>query len=382
MEYSIALVHDYLSQDGGAERVLRVFHEMWPEAPIFVWFHDREKEHLGFNSADVRTSFIEKLPGWKNHYQWYLPLLPRTTESFDLSAFDVVLSSTSAYAKGVITSEQTAHICYCHTPTRYLWTESEDYIKNLRYPGFVKALLPPMFDRLREWDAYAARNRVDHFIANSQTVADRIAQYYGRVSSVTHPPLELSCPATHTPSTAREYFLAGGRLVPYKRFDLIIDVFNKLGWPLKIFGTGRDEAKLRAMAHKNITFLGHVADEQKCDLYANAKAYVHPQEEDFGITVIESQMQGTPVIAYRKGGATESIAEGISGVFFDEQDWASLLDVVLHFDPSQFDPRAIATHAQQYSKEKFKQQIRKTVERELQKKQNAYEHSDRRTTTA
>ncbi len=373
MDYKIALVHDYLSQDGGAERVLRVFHEIWPEAPIFVQFFDREKVHLGFTKADVRSSFIEKLPFWKNHYQWYLPLMTKAVESYDLSEFDVVLSSTSAYAKGVITREDAAHVCYCHTPTRYLWSESENYIKSLKYPAPIKALLPPLFDRLREWDAKAARTRVDQFIANSQTVAGRIEQYYGMGSVVINPPLELSCPVTQTTSD-EPYFLAGGRLVPYKRFDLIIDVFNRLGWKLKIFGSGREEAKLKAMAGPSIEFLGHVADEEKCGLYANAEAYIHPQEEDFGITVIESQMMGTPVIAYRKGGATESVVEGKTGVFFDEQNWGSLLDTVLNFDAKKFSAAIISGHAEQFGKELFKANIKKVVEDTLAKKR--YERTD------
>ena len=375
MEYKIALVHDYLSQDGGAERVLRVFHEIWPDAPIFVQFFDREKTHLGFDDCDVRSSFIEKLPFWKNHYQWYLPLMPKAVESYDLLEFDVVLSSTSAYAKGILTREDAAHICYCHTPTRYLWSESENYIKNLKYPSPIKALLPPLFDWLRQWDATVARARVDQFIANSKTVSSRIEQYYGKESVVIHPPLELSCPVT-TSIPDEPYFLAGGRLVPYKRFDLIIDVFNRLGWKLKIFGSGREEIKLKAMAGPTIEFLGHVADEEKCGLYAGAQAYIHPQEEDFGITVIESQMMGTPVIAYQRGGATESVIDGVTGVFFAQQEWSDLLNAVLRFDADQFDPTAITAHAQQFNKELFKQHIKAVVEKTLAKKRKQYARTD------
>ncbi len=375
MSYKIALVHDYLSQDGGAERVLRVFHEVWPEAPIYVMFYDREKKHLGFDNAEVRTSFLEKLPGWKKYYQWYMPLMPRAVESYDLSEFDVVLSSTSAFAKGVKLRPDAVHVCYCHTPTRFLWTETQEYIKNLKYPFFIKKLLPLYFDGLRNWDARIARERVDHFIANSKNVSERIAKYYGRVSEVIYPPLELQCPVMHIPQSERNYFLAGGRLVPYKKFDLIIEVFNRLGWPLKIFGTGREENKLKKIAGPNIEFLGHIPDQEKCALYANAKAYINPQEEDFGITVIEAMMQGCPVIAYGKGGATESVVSGLSGVFFDEQNWDCLLHCVLNFDSTKFDPIAIAQHAQKYSKDKFIRQLRNFVESKLDSKKTNLEKS-------
>jgi len=378
MDYTIALVHDYLSQDGGAERVLRVFHEIWPDAPIYVLFHDKEKEHLGFSQADVRSSFIQKLPFWQTKYQWYLPLMPRATESHDLNKFDIVLSSTSAFSKGIKTRDDALHICYCHTPTRFLWTESEQYIKNLKYPAPIKAMLPPVFDRLRKWDAMSARKRVDYFIANSDNVAKRIERYYGRTSTTIFPPLELQCPTTHIPNAGRTYFLAGGRLVPYKRFDLIIEVFNRLGWPLKIFGIGREDKLLRAMAKPNIEFLGHIPDQEKCSLYAGAKAYIHPQEEDFGITPIEAMMQGCPVIAYRKGGATETVIDGVTGIFFDQQTWSSLLDTILHFDDHQFDPHAISSQAQRYAKHLFKEQIQSFVENKYQ----THAHSNRRTPTA
>lgn len=380
MQYKIALVHDYLSQDGGAERVLRVFHEIWPDAPIFVLFHDREKEHLGFRDADVRTSFIQKLPFWQNHYQWYLPLMPRATESYDLRDYDVILSSTSAYAKGIIKGPDSIHICYCHTPTRYLWTESENYIKELQQSPLIKWVLPPLLSRLRVWDATAARERVDFFIANSHTVAQRIERFYGRESTVINPPIELSCSTPVTPLSERNYYLAGGRLVPYKRMDLVIETFNRLGWPLNIFGSGREDKKLRAMAKANITFLGHVADQEKCALYAGAKAYINPQEEDFGMTMTEALMQGTPVIAYRKGGATEIVREGVTGTFFKEQTWDAVLDAVLHFDEKRFDPVAIAHEATRYSKEQFKEKIRSFVEAKLNEKQ--YADSARRTATA
>lgn len=380
MDYKIALVHDYLSQDGGAERVLRVFHEIWPNAPIFVLFHDREKEHLGFTKADVRSSFIEKLPFWQNHYQWYLPLMPRATESFDLQEYDVVLSSTSAYAKGILKGPNSIHICYCHTPTRYLWTESENYVKELPHSPLIKWALPPILSHLRTWDAVAARDRVDYFIANSSTVADRIARFYGRKSTIINPPIELSCTMPVTPVNERSYFLAGGRLVPYKRMDLVIEVCNRLGWPLKIFGSGREEEKLRAMAGPTVTFLGHVADSEKCALYAGAKAYINPQEEDFGMTMTEAMMQGTPVIAYRKGGATEIVQEGITGAFFKEQSWEALLDVLVHFNAAQFDPHRIAHEAQRYGKDIFKEKIRSFIEQKLTERQ--YADSHRRTTTA
>jgi glycosyltransferase involved in cell wall biosynthesis len=354
----MALVHDYLSQDGGAEKVLDVFREVWPEAPIFVLFHDKNKLDR-YNDADVRESFISKLPFGRKKYQWYLPLMPMATERYHLHDFDVVLSATSAFAKGVITQPKTLHISYCHTPTRYLWTDTHEYIRDLKQPFFVKAILPPVIHKLRMWDK-TSTDRVDHFIANSNTVQTRIEKYYRRESDVLHPPIDMT--HTHISKDIGDYFVSGGRFVPYKRFDLLIQVFNRLGWPLKLFGTGPELERLKKIAKPNIEFLGFVSDEEKMILLANAKAFLHPQVEDFGITPIEAMACGRPVIAYGVGGATETVIDGKTGVLFFEQCWETLLDVLLDFDAAAWNPQEIREWALRYDKELFKRQLKQYVE--------------------
>ncbi len=354
---TIALVHDYLSQDGGAERVLEAFHRIWPEAPIFVLFYDREQLSR-FAHADVRESFIASLPFGKKKYQWYLPLMPLATERHDLHTYDVVLSSTSAFAKGILTRPDTLHISYCHTPTRYLWSDTHSYIEELRYNRCIKALLPRLIHKMRLWDK-ASVDRVDHFIANSDTVRRRIEKYYRRASDIIYPPVSLE--QFFVSSDIKDYFVTGGRLVQYKRFDLVIDVFNRLGTPLIIFGTGPEYNRLRLMAKPNIQFVGRVSDEKKATLLSHARAFIHPQVEDFGITAIESMASGRPVIAYPAGGVCETVIPSVTGVFFSEQTWESLFDVVFHFDYMAWDGMQIRSYAQKYSQEQFAMLIKQYV---------------------
>lgn len=354
----IALVHDYLSQDGGAERVLQTFHELWPEAPIFVLFHDRKKMPH-FVNMDIRESFIARLPLGRKKYQWYLPLMPLATERHNLHEFDVVLSSTSAFAKGVLTRPGTLHISYCHTPTRYLWTDTHEYISDLRYNYIVKAFLPQLIHRLRLWDTMSV-DRVDYFIANSDTVRQRIKKYYRRDSEVIYPPVDID--RFSTSSDIHDYFLTGGRLVPYKKMDLVIDVFNRLQWPLKIFGSGPELQRLKRMAKPNILFVGRVSEEEKARLMRHARAFIHPQVEDFGITPIESMASGRPVIAYPVGGVTETVVPGKTGVFFAAQQWESLLDTLLRFDHTAWNGAEIRAAASRFSAGIFREAIKSYVD--------------------
>lgn len=358
----IALVHDYLTQDGGAEKVLDAFRRVWPDAPIFVLFHDSDALSR-YKEADVRESFLAKIPGARKKYQWLLPLMPMATERHDLSDFDVVLSSTSAFAKGVITGPETLHISYCHTPTRYLWTDSKQYISDLKYNPLIKAFLPRLMHRMRIWDKMST-DRVDHFIANSDTVRARIAKYYRRDSDILYPPVDVG--AFEISSDVGDYFLTGGRLVPYKRNDLIIHVFNRLKWPLKIFGDGPDLPALKKIAGPTIEFLGRVSDSERRELMARAKAFIHPQVEDFGITPVESMASGRPVIAYPVGGARETVIPGKTGIFFDDQSWESLLDAVMHFDHTSWNSEKIRAHALRYANETFDQNIKAYVEDKYQ----------------
>jgi len=350
----VALVHDYLSQDGGAERVLKALHEIYPSAPIFVLFYDKQKTPAYFLAQDLHYTFLQFMPLGVSHYRWYLALMPFATERHDLSEFDVVISSTSAFAKGVITSARGLHLCYCHTPTRYLWTDTHSYIEDLNYNRLVKIILPPLISRLRSWDQMSAQ-RVDHFIANSENVRQRIQKYYRREAEVIYPPVDTDL--FKVAESLDDYYLAGGRLVPYKRFDLVVKVFNRLGWPLKIFGSGPEEEKLKIIAKKNIEFLGPVDDVKKAELYSRALAFIHPQAEDFGITAVESMASGRPVIALANGGALETVVEGATGRFFREPSWEDLLDTLLRFDPIEFDPIKIREHALQFSADNFKKKI-------------------------
>lgn len=350
----IALVHDHLVQDGGAEKVLLALQEVFPGAPTYTLLYDPKRVSGEFASKDIRTSFLQKLPFALRKYQWMLPLMPAATEAHDLSQFDVVISSSSAFAKGIITRPGTVHVCYCHTPTRYLWSDTHSYVQELKAPKLLKLGLPMLLNKLRIWDRLSA-DRVDRFIANSETVAGRIRKYYERGSDVIHPPVETEkFSVSDAPGT---YFLAGGRLVSYKRFDLVIQAFNRTGLPLRIFGDGPLAAEYRKIARPNIAFMGKVDDAAKAELYRNAIAFIHPQEEDFGITALESMASGRPVIAYRKGGALETVVEGVTGEFFDDQEWEELATAVIRFDASKYDPRAIRRHAEVFDVKNFKRRI-------------------------
>ncbi|NUM25301.1 MAG: glycosyltransferase [Candidatus Buchananbacteria bacterium] len=360
----LALVHDHLIQEGGAERVLQVLQDLYPDAPTYTLLYDQEKLGSLFKGKDIRTSFLQNWPGALKHYQWFLPVMPTATESYNLADYDVVLSSSSAMAKGVVTRSNTLHFCYCHTPTRYLWSDTHRYIDELKYNRVVKKIIPLMLTQLRLWDQQAAQ-RVDYFIANSKNVAARIEKYYRRSSVVIHPPVDTK--QFQISEAVGKYFLTGGRLVTYKKFDLTIQAFNRLGIPLKIFGIGPEESKLRAMAKSNIEFVGKVDSKQLAKLYSEAIAFIHPQIEDFGITIVESMASGRPVIAYSAGGACETVVEKKTGKFFDEQTWEALADTIVRFKPEEYDPKVIRAYAEQFGTERFKKEINDLIQAELEK---------------
>src|SRR3989344_4540961 len=363
----IALVHDHLTQEGGAEQVLRVFQEIWPEAPTFTLLYDRERMKA-FAGRDIRTSFLQNVPGALRHYQWFLPLMPIATESYDLMDYDVVVSSSSALAKGVITRSNTLHVCYCHTPTRYLWSDTHRYVEELRYNRLIKKVVPYFLSHLRSWDQLAA-NRVDVFIENSKNVANRIRKYYRRESVVIYPPVATS--QFQIAPVLGKYFLTGGRLVSYKKFDLTIKAFNRLGIPLKIFGEGPEEKKLRSLAKPNVEFLGKLSQAELTKFYSQAIAFIHPQIEDFGITAVESMAAGRPVIAYAAGGAQETVIENKTGKFFEEQTWEALADTVVRFKSEIYRPAEIKAYAEKFSIERFKKEINNLIAVEYQKLKTA-----------
>lgn len=345
----VALAHDHLNQIGGAEMVLDELHQLYPSAPIFTVAADHGAMAGLIDNWDVRTSFIEQLPGAQKFFKWYLWLMPVAIEQLNLAEFDLVISSASALIKGVLTSQHTRHICYCHTPTRYLWSDTVQYIDELPQPKIVKMLLPILLTKLRQWD-YLAAQRVDTYVANSKFVQQRIAKYYRRDSQIIYPPVAVESFSLAEPE---DYFLVVSRLRPYKRVDLAIKAFNKLGMPLKIIGSGEQHDELKALAKPNIEFLGQLSDEEKGYYMARCRALIHPQEEDFGITAVEAQASGRPVIAYARGGARESIIDDVTGKFFTEQSWEALADAVIRFRYQSFDSEQIKKHAQKFSRARF-----------------------------
>ncbi|MDD4271896.1 MAG: glycosyltransferase [Patescibacteria group bacterium] len=357
----VALIHDHLAQDGGAEKVLKVLADMFPEAPIYTLLYEKRYADKYFKSRHIETSIIQRLPGGVKHYQWYMPFMPMAVEFFDLNDFDVVISDASAFAKGVITSSQTLHICYCHTPTRYLWSDTHQYIYDLKYNKYFKKVISLVLNYIRMWDKLAA-DRVDNYIANSRFVAGRIKKYYKHESTIIYPPVETE--KFGISSELGDYFLIGGRLAPYKRIDLVIEAFKKTNKKLKIYGDGVDLDRLKKMAkgHANIEFLGWVDDAAKAGLYSRCLAFIYPQVEDFGITAVEAMASGRPVIAYRRGGAVETVIDGVTGVFFNQQTSASLAESLNNFDSSKFNQEAIKQHAEKFSVARFKSEINKYIE--------------------
>lgn len=357
----IALVHDYLVQYGGAERVLECFTEIWPYAPIYTLIYDEEKTHGIFKNKRIYTSFLQNFPYSRKNHRIFPPLMPPAIEQFDFSQYDLVLSDSSSYAKGIITPPGTLHICYCHTPMRYAWDDCQKYIEEFGFPNFVKKITPFFMNYIRIWDRMSA-DRPDAYIANSRFVAGRIKKYYKRNSHVINPPISLN--KFHTGEN-KNYFLMVGRLMTYKRFDIAVKAFNKLGWPLKIIGRGPDLKKLKKMAKPNIEFTGRLDDAELYETYANAKAFIFPQEEDFGLVAIEAMASGKPIIAFRGGDIVEHVREGREGMFFDEQTPEALIEVLQKFNPDNFDPRKIREKALPFDRELFKGKIKDYVENSL-----------------
>ncbi len=367
----VALVHDHLGQDGGAERVLAILQDMYPGAPTYTLIRDRDHANPLFEQRDIRTSFLQRMPFGVKHYQMYLPWMANAVERYDMSGYDLVISNSASFAKGVLTLPQTLHIDYCHSPTRYLWSDTHRYVDELHYPGIMKKFIPFMLTKIRQWDRIAA-DRVDVFFANSRNVQRRISKYYRRDSTIMHCPVDTS---GFSIGPVGNYYLIGGRLVPYKRYDLAIRAFNRLGIPLKIFGDGPEEHKLKAMAKSNIEFLGRVSHEEIRKLYQGCRAFLHPQEEDFGLTPLEANASGRPVIAYAAGGALETVVPGVNGVFFEEQEWESLADAVIRFKPETFKPETVQAHAGQFDVVHFKQRFSDAVEKAWEAHERAQHHS-------
>jgi len=359
----VALVHDYLNQMGGAERVVLAFHELFPDAPLYTSIYDPRRVDAAFQQIDIRTSFMQRLPFVKKHHQPFLPLYPFAMERLDLRGYDLILSSSSAFGKGVITKPGTMHICYCHTPMRWCWNYDE-YVEREQLGKLARGVLPFLITWLRVWDQTTAM-RVDHFIANSPAVADRIQKYYRREAVVIPPPVDASRFLFDPTTQPEDYFLVVSRFMPYKRIDLAIQACNRLQLPLVIIGSGRDQQRLQQMAGPTIRFLGRLSDAEVLHYYAHCRALILPGEEDFGITPLEAQASGRPVIAYSAGGALASVIDGVTGTFFQEQTVESLAATLAAFDETRYDPQIIRDHALEFDKPRFHRRILQFIEAKM-----------------
>ncbi len=357
----VALVHDWLNQIGGAEDVLENLALLYPDAPLYTSLYWREGMPEHWRDWDIRASFIDRLPLAHRKQQLYFPLYPFAFEQFDFRAYDLLISNKSGFCHGVITGPETLHICYCLTPTRYVWRYHQ-YAQQENLSWAVRKALAPFLLRLRQWDRLAA-DRVDFFIAISKEVRRRIAKVYRRDSVIIYPPVDTS---RFEPSNrVDDYYLFVGRLVPYRRLDVLIEAFNRMARPLLIAGAGRDKERLESLAGPTVQFLGYVPDAELPDLMARCRAFAWPGEEDFGIAPIQAMAAGRPVIAYAAGGALDIVVSGQTGAFFGEQSAAAIIEAVESFDPDRVDVSRIREHAEQFDTAVFQQKLTAFIEQKL-----------------
>jgi len=361
----IALVHYWLTGMRGGEKVVESICDLFPDMDIFTLVYDKRKIAESINQHKVFTSFIQKLPFARKKYQTYLPLMPIAIEQFNLSGYDIIISSESGIAKGVLTKPETCHFCYCHTPMRYLWNMYFDYLKNENIGFLKRKIIEIFFNYLRVWDL-ATASRVDYFISNSNNVRKRILKYYRRDSEVIYPPVDVEGMVFE--AKKQDYYLVVSQLVSYKRIDLAIRAFNELKKELIIIGEGQEYRKLKKIANSNIKFLGWQSQENLRQYYANAKAFIFPGEEDFGITPVEAQASGTPVIGFGRGGLLETVIEGKTGLFFYKQDYKELTSVIESFESNtnKFDCYTIRENSLKFSRGRFENDLVKFIEEKYQ----------------
>ncbi len=354
----VAIVHDWLTNIGGAERVVMSLLKAFPSADLYTSVYNPDKVPGLKTKRPVRTSFLQHWPLAQRKHQLYPAFRTLAFESFDLSNYDLVISSSSAEAKGIITPVETKHLSYIYTPVRYYWSNYSEY---LRDPGFgllnplIKLIMPPVTKLLMRWD-YAAAQRPDALVGISKVVQARIKKYYGRDSDVIYPPVDLSRFDVDK-STKGDYYLAVSRLVPYKRYDIAVEACTRLGKKLVVVGAGPELKRLKKMAGPTIEFKGFMNDSEITELYHGCKAFIFPGEEDFGITPLEAMACGKPVLAYAKGGVVETVVNGKTGVFFDRQSAASLMDAIGEFEAKKFDAVSISKHAQAFGEARFIREI-------------------------
>ncbi len=360
-DLKIALAHDFLVDFGGAERVLRALAEMFPEAPIYTLLYDKEKSPEWLKSKKIHTSFLQKFPKFlRKRKKWLLPFLPVAPETFDLRDFDLVISSSGAWSKGIVTRLDTIHIAYLHSPMRFAWDMNGEYLHQQKKGGIINFLTRAILNYIRVWDK-AAADRPEYIIANSKYTQERIKKYYGRESVVIYPPACVETLAGKPVLDTREkkYFLVVSRLSPYKKNDVVIEAFNKLQLPLVIVGTGGQEKYLKSIAEKNVKFLGFQPDEKLPEIYAGARAFIFPGIDDFGIAPVEAMSFGVPVLAIRQGGVQEIMFEGKTGEFLEEAAPENIIESVKKFleKEKQYDKEFIKARAGEFSKERFKKEF-------------------------
>ena len=356
----LALVHDWLNQIGGAEDVLNDLVNQYPNSPIYTSIFAPDLMPSYYQDWDIRTLWMDNLPAIHTHHQPYLPFYPIAWNQLDLSAYDVILSNKSGFCHGLQFDESTVHICYCLAPTRYVW-QLEHYIAREGFGKVVELALRPLMSWMRRLD-YAAAQRVSHFIAISTEIQERIQTYYNRESVIIFPPVQTSRFQPVPAHEVEDYFLVVSRLIPYKRIDLAVQVATELSLPLKVGGKGRDMERLQAMAGDTVEFLGYVPDDELPELMAKCKAFLFPGLEDFGITPVQAQSAGRPVIAYKGGGALDTVISGVTGELFDEMTVESLKTVMQNFDASHYDPTVIREHALKFDTRIFTAQMDAFIE--------------------
>ena len=357
----VAIVADNLTQYGGAERVLEELHRIWPDAPILTPIYDPDRMPVCYRTLDIRESWLGRLPLLKRKPRALLALYPQVIEGFDLQTYDLVISASWGFAHGVLTGPQTMHVCYCHSPPRFLW-DYHAYARRERLGPLTRALLALQLGRLRIWDRTSA-DRVDSYVSTSRLVQSRIAKFYGKSSAIIAPPIDVSRFDVGTGKGG--YFLMLMRLVGWKRPDIVVEACTRLGVDLLVAGDGREEAHLRRIAGPTVRFVGRIDDVGMRALYADCKALILPSEEDFGITPLEAMASGRPVIAYGRGGVLDTVVPGKTGVMFDEQTAESVIGALQHFNEDDFNAEEIRSHAESFDRSVFRARFRQHVEAQL-----------------
>ena len=355
----VALIHDFLLDLRGAERVFAAICDAWPEADVFTAVYDEAGTEGRFADRNVRTSFLQRLHPTSRTFRPLLPFYPHAVESFDLRGYDTVISSSSAWAHGVLVDPGAVHVCYCHNPFRYAWTERE---ATLRARGPVaRPALRFLLSRWRQWDWIAAQ-RVDRYVANSRTTAERVRRYLGRESTILHPPVELE---RFAPGPVGAHYVVLAELMAHKRIDIAVRAFNDLALPLVVVGNGPDARRLHRLAGPTVSFTGRVSDAEAAYLLGRARALIVTATEEFGIAAVEAQAAGRPVIALNEGGVRETVLDGVTGVFFDRPDPVALAEAVLSFDALAVDSAACVANARRYDSAQFRRGLEAVVERAL-----------------